>query len=160
MDSQEKFKLSVPLDKKHYYSGLNDSNISDNDVNHIKNVCKTFKISKLGKCHDLYVLSDTSLLADVFENFRNKCLAVDNLDPVYYLSAPAISCSSGLKMTCKTLELLTDENMLLLFENGLRGGICNAINKYAKANNKYMKNHDSNKESTYLMDVDGNNLYG
>ena len=70
MESWEKFKLPVPLDKKHYYNELNDSNINDNDGNHIKNVCKTFKISKLTKYHDLYVLSDTSLLADVFENFR------------------------------------------------------------------------------------------
>ena len=63
-------------------------------------------------------------------------------------------------MTCKTLELLTDENMLFLFEKGIRGGICNAISKYEKANNKYMKNYDNNKESTYLMYVDANNLYG
>ena len=63
-------------------------------------------------------------------------------------------------MTCKTLELLTDEKMLLLFKKGIRGGICNAISKYEKANNKYMKNYDNNKESTYLMYVDANNLYG
>ena len=160
MDSWEKFKLSVPLDKKHYYSELNDSNINDGDIEHIKNICSTFKISKLGKYHDLYVISDTSLLADVFENFRNKCLAVDNLDPVYYASAPALSWQSGLKMTGKTLELLSDQNTLSLLENGIRGGICNAISKYAKANNKYMKNNDSNKESTYLKYVDVNNLYG
>ena len=129
----------------------NDFNINDNDVNHIKNVCKTFKINKLGKYHDLYLASDTSLLADVFENFIDKCLAVDNLDPVYYLSAPALSWQSGLKMTGKTLELLSDENMLLMFEKGIRGG---AISKFAEANNKYMKNYDSNKESTYLMYVD------
>ena len=66
------------------------------------------------------------LLADVFENFRNKCLTVDNLDPAYYLSAPGLSWESGLKMTGKTLELLTNENMLLLFEKG----ICEAVTKY------------------------------
>ena len=106
------------------------------------------------------MISDTSLLADVFENFRDKCLAVDNLDHVYYLSAPALSWQSGLKMTGKTLELLTDENMILLFEKGIRGGICNATSKYAEANNKYMKNYDNNKPSTYLIYVDANNLYG
>ena len=151
MESWEKFKSPVPLEKKHYYSELNDFNINDNDVNHTKNVCKTFKINKLGKYHDLYLASDTSLLADVFENFIDKCLAVDNLDPVYYLSAPALSWQSGLKMTGKTLELLSDENMLLMFEKGIRGG---AISKFAEANNKYMKNYDSNKESIYLMYVD------
>ena len=159
MESWEKFKSPVPLEKKHYYSELNDFNINDNDVNHTKNVCKTFKINKLGKYHDLYLASDTSLLADVVENVRDKCLAVDNLDPVYHLSAPALSWQSGLKMTGQTLELLSDENMLLLFKKSIRGGICNAICKYAKSN-KYMKNYDSSKKSTYLMYVDANNLYG
>ena len=63
-------------------------------------------------------------------------------------------------MTGKTLELLSDENMLLLFGKGICGGICNAISKHAKTNNKYMKSYDSNKESTYFMYVDGNKLYG
>ena len=50
--------------------------------------------------------------------------------------------------------------MLLLFEKGICGGMCNSIHKYAKPNNKYMKNYDSNKPSSYLMYVDANNLYG
>ena len=61
---------------------------------------------------------------------------------------------------CVTLELLTDENMLLLFEKGIRGGICEAVTKYKEANNKYMKNYDTTKPSSYLMYVDANNLYG
>ena len=107
MDSWDKFDLLVPLDKKHYYSELNDSNISDEDINHVKNVCNTLKITNLGQYHDLYVQSDTALLADVFENFRDKCLDIDKLDPAYYLSAPGLSWHSGLKMTGQTLELLT-----------------------------------------------------
>ena len=87
-DSWDKFDLPIPLDKKHYYSELNDSNISDEDINHVKNVCNTLKIANLGQYHDLYVQSDTPLLADVFENFRDKCLDIDKLDPAYYLSAP------------------------------------------------------------------------
>ena len=146
--------------KKHYYSELNDSNISDEDINHVKNVCNTLKITNLGQYHDLYVQSDTALLADVFENFRDKCLDIDKLDPAYFLSAPGLSWQSGLKMTGQTLELLTDENMLLLFEKGIRGGICEAVTKYKKANNKCMKNYDPSKPSSYLMCLDVNNLYG
>ena len=63
-------------------------------------------------------------------------------------------------MTGQTLELLTDENMLLSYEKDIRGGICEAITKYKKANNKYMKNYDKTKPSSYLMYVDANNLYG
>ena len=64
-----------------------------------------------------------------------------------------------LKKTKVELELLTDTNMLLMVENGIRGGICQATHKYAKANNKYMKNYDKNIESSYLEFLDANNLY-
>ena len=97
---------------------------------------------------------------NVFENFRNKWLDIDKLDPAYFLSAPGLSWQCGLKMTGKTLELLTDENMLLVFEKGIRGGICEAITRYKKANIKYMKNYDKTKTSSYLMYVDANNLFG
>ena len=104
--------------------------------------------------------SDTALIADVFEDFRGKCLNINKLDLAYYLSIPGLSWHSCLKMTAIKLELLTDHNMILLFEKGMRGGMCNAVHNYAKANNKYMKNYDSTKESTYLMYLDANNLYG
>ena len=63
-------------------------------------------------------------------------------------------------MTGQTLELLTDENILLLFEKGIRGGICEAVTKYKKVNNKHLKNYDSDKPSSYLMYVDANNFCG
>ena len=110
--------------------------------------------------HDLYVQSDTTLHADVLENFGDKCINVDKLDPAYYLSAPSLSWHSGLKMTGQALELLTDKNMLLLLEKGIRGSICEAATKYKKANNKYMKNYDTTKPSSYLMYIDANNVYG
>ena len=59
-----------------------------------------------------------------------------------------------------TLELLTDENMFLLFEKGIRGGMCNVVQKYAVANNKYMKNCDDTKDSYFIVYIDVNNLYG
>ena len=159
MDSWKRFNEPVPLDKKYYYGGLNDENISDSDTDHVKNVCNTFKIKNLSKYHDLYVITDTVLLADVFENFRDKCLNTYKLDLVYYLSVPGFSWQSCLKMTKVKLELLIDNNMLLLFEKVIRGGICNAIHNFAKAD-KYMKSYDSTKASIYIMYLDANNLYG
>ena len=66
-------------------------------------MCNTLKITNLGQCHDLYVQSDNALLTDVFENFRDKCLDIDKLDPAYFLSAPGLSWQSGLKMTKQKL---------------------------------------------------------
>ena len=80
MDSWKKFKKLVPVDKKCYYSELNDSNIDDGDLVHIKkNVCNTFGIDNLGDYHYLYVQSDVALLADVFENFTDKCIGNSKL---------------------------------------------------------------------------------
>ena len=101
----------------------------------------------MGDYHDLYVETDTLLLADAFENFRNMCLEIYELDPSYFYSAPGLAWQSCLKKTGVKLELLTDIDMLLMFEKGIRGGMCQATYRYAKADNKYVKNYDENKES-------------
>ena len=96
--------------------------------------------------HDLYVSSDTSLLADVFENFRDKCIEcieTYELDPAHVLSAPGLAWQTCLKNTRVNLELLTDIDMLLMVKKGIRGGICQPIHRYAKANSKYMNNYDN-----------------
>ena len=106
------------------------------------------------------VQTDTLLLADVFENFRDKCIEIYDLDPAHFLTAPALKWQPCLKITGVELELLTDISMLLMAEKGIKGGKCDAIHRYAEANNKYMKNYDENIESSYLMHLDANNLYG
>ena len=94
----------------------------------------------IGEYHNLYVQSDTLLVADVFENFRNKYLEIYGLDPIYFVSAPGLAWQACLKKTEVKLELLTDYDMILMIEKGIRGGICQATHRYVKANNKYMKN--------------------
>ena len=113
-----------------------------------------------GKYHDLNVQSDTLLLADVFENFRNMSLDIYGLDPVYFVPAPGLAWQACLKKTEVKLELLTDYDMLLMFEKWIKGGIFQATHRHAKANNKYMKNYDKNIESSYIEYLDANNLYG
>ena len=144
----------------YHYSELNKEGITKEDFKHVKNVCDTFKIKDLGEYHDLYVQPDTALLADVFENFRDKCIEIYKLDPAHFLSAPGQAWQACLKKTEVELELLTDNDMLIMFEEGTRGGMCQATYRYAKANNKYMKNYDKNKKSSYLQYLDANNLYG
>ena len=118
------------------------------------------EIKNRGEYHDLYVQSDTLLLSDVFENFRNKCLEIYELDPIYFVSAPGLAWQACLKKTEVKLESITDYDMLLMIEKGIRGGICQATHSYAKANNKYMKNCNKNIESSYIDYSDANNLYG
>ena len=102
---------------------------------HAHEVWNTFKIKNLGDYHDLYVQSDTLLLADIFENFRDKCIEIYELDPVHFLSAPGLAWQACLKKTQVELELLTDNDMLLMFEEENRGGMCRATYRYAKTNN-------------------------
>ena len=100
------------------------------------------------------------MLADVFENFRNMCFERYELDRAKVLSAPVLTWQIPLKKTKVKLDLLTDIDMLLMVEKGMRGGICHSIYRYAKANNEYMKDYDKNKESSYIQYWDVNDLYG
>ena len=160
MDSWERFNDTSLLSKEDFYSNINMENIDDIDYRHGNNVFKRFELENLGQYLDLYVQSDTLLLADTFENFRDMCIKVDELDPAHFLSLPGLAWQAGLKKTNIELELLIDYDMLLMVEEGIRGGICHSIHRYAKANNKYMKNYNNNEESSYIQYLDANNLYG
>ena len=87
------------------------------------------------------------------------CIKVYELDPAHFLSAPGLAWESCLKKTGVELELLTDPDMLLMVEKGIKGGICHAIYRYAKANDKYIKKYDKNKKSSFLEYLDANSLY-
>ena len=91
MDYWERFDETSLPDKESFYSSLNMENIDDIDYRHGHNVFKKFKLKNLGEYHDLYVQSDTLLLADVFENFRNMCIKVYELDPAHFLSLPGLA---------------------------------------------------------------------
>ena len=91
MDSWERFNETSLPDKKAFYSELNLEDITDKDYAHAQKVFEEFKLKNLGDYHDLYVQSDTLLLADVFENFRNKCIEIYELDPAHFLSAPGLA---------------------------------------------------------------------
>ena len=108
----------------------------------------------------MYVQSDTLLLADVFENFRNMFIKVYELDLAHFLSAPGFAWQAYLKKTEVKLELSTDGDMLLMVEKGIRGRICHVIHRYAIANNKYMKDYNKDEEESFLQYDDANNLCG
>ena len=160
MNFWEKFDETSLPDKTDFYNKLNSEDISDYDYEHAKNVWDVFEIKNMGEYHDLYVQTDTLLLADVFENFRNKCIKTYELDPLHFVSSPSLAWQACLKKTGVELELPTDINMVLMIEEGIRGGICQVSQQYSKANNKYMKDFDKNKKSTYIQYFNANNLYG
>ena len=97
MDNWERFNETSLPNKESFYSNLNMENIDDIDCRHGNNVFKIFKLKNLGEYHDLYVQSDTLLLADVFENFRNMCFKVYELDPAHFLSLPGLAWQACLK---------------------------------------------------------------
>ena len=156
LDSWERFDETSLPDKEAFYSSLNMEDITDVDHRHRKRVFKSLNSKNLGDYHDLYVQSDALLLVNVFENFRNMCIKVYELDPGHFLSAPGLAWQACLKKTKVKLELLTDVDMLLMVEKGIRS----AINRYAKANNMYMKDYDKNEDSSFLKYLDANNLNG
>ena len=99
--------------------------------------CKDVEIKMFGEYQDLYVQNNTLLLANVFENFRNMCLKLYELDPTKFLSAPGLAWQTALKKTKIKLYLLTDIAMFLML----------------------MKDYDKNKESSYIQDWDVNIIY-
>ena len=99
MDSWEKFDENTLPPKEAFYSNLNLEDISDEDYAHAQKVWDVFEINNLGEYHDLYVQSDTLLLADVFENFRNMCLEIYELDLIYFVSEPGLARQACLNKT-------------------------------------------------------------
>ena len=98
MDNWEEFDETLP-DKESFCSNLNMEDITDTDYRHANKVFKEFKIKNLGEYHNLYVQSDTLLLADVFENFRETCIKVYELDPAHFLTVSGLAWQACFKKT-------------------------------------------------------------
>ena len=158
----ERFDEEKLPNKSDFYNNLNMEEISEIDYRHAEKVFTRFNVKNLEEYHYLYVQSDTLLLADISENFRYMVINVYKLDPAYFLSLPGLAWQDCLKKSKIELELISDIDMLLMIEKEIRGGICHSMYIHAKANNKYMKTYDKNKESSFLIYIyiDYNNLYG
>ena len=147
--------------KEAFYSKLSGEGISDDDYKHAHAVWDEFGMKTFKDYHNLYNKSDVLLLADVFENFRDVCMKNYQLDPAWYYTAPGLAWDAALKKTGVELELLSDPDMLLMFEKGIRGGISMISNRHGKANNSYMDDEYDDKRATkYITYLDANNLYG
>ena len=123
MDDCKKFNETSLPEKEDFYSHLNMEDITDADYTHAKRFCKDFEIQNLGEYHELYVQSDTLLLADVFENFRSMCLEIYELNPAHFLFAPGLAWQAALKKRKVKLDFLTDIDILFMIEKSIRAGM-------------------------------------
>ena len=139
---------------------MEPSEISEADYEHAQDVFGVFECKNLGEYTGLYCKSDVLLLADVWEAFVDVCLEKYELDPSHYITAPSLFNDAMLKMTGVELELLTDIDMYLFYEKGVRGSISTVMGRYAKANNPYMNDYDPKVPTSYIQYLDANNLYG
>ena len=156
----ERLKETQLPPREAFYSRLNDEGIGDEDYALAQKVWKTFEIKNLEDYHNLYNQVDVLILTDVFENFRGICIKNYNLDPAHYYTAPGLAWDAALKVTEVELELLSDMDMLLMVEKGIRGGVSMISNRYGKSN-KYMGDKFVASElSKYIVYLDANNLYG
>jgi hypothetical protein len=173
--------------KDKFYSTLKQEGITDEEYQHAQEVWNTFNCKTLKDYHNLYLKTDVLILADAFEQFRDFFLHYHNIDPCYCFSAPGLTWQCGLRYTDIQLELLTDYDMLLMFEKGIRGGFSGVLGpRHVKAFNKYTPNYRGNgnrilddhemKEcmerlkrgenlndfltEKFLLYLDANNLYG
>ena len=186
MNSSKKFKDKKLPEVEQFYSKLKRETITKEEHKHAQRVWEHYNCKTLLDYHNLYLKSDVLILADAFEKFRKFFLKHHEIDPCYCYSAPGLTWQCGLKYTGIELELLTDVDMLQMFEKGIRGGFSGVLGpRHVKAFNKYTSNYDKDYriidehekeeclkrlkegknindffESNYLLYLDANNLYG
>src|SRR6218665_2956122 len=162
MDTVDRMAETCLPPKDSFYSSLNEEHITDADYAHAQKVWETFQIKTMGQYHEMCMLVDVVLLADVFQAFRNMSLSYYRLDPLHYFSSPGLSWDACLKTTGVQLEQITEPDQYIFSEKGLRGGVSLICHRYAQANNPYLppECYNRDEENSFIMYLDCNNLYG
>ena len=158
MGSFKKLSADKQLDRCEFFNSLKDGCISEKDYLHAIDVWIVFKMNAMGDYHDLYLKTDVSLLADVFEKFINMCLEYYGLDPCHYLSSLGLSWDAILKMT-EISDLFQTLTCIYLLKKELQEVFLTLLKNFSKVKNKYTRSYDSSKPSKYIMYLDANNLY-
>lgn len=144
-----------------FYNSLNKTLISESDHKKAKNVFNLTGCKSMLDYVRLYLTVDVILLAEVFQAFRRLSHRVYKLDPCHYVSTPQLAFDAALFKSKVELELMTDIDMILFIQSGIRGGISMISNRHSEANNPLMKEkYDKTKEDKYILYHDINNLYG
>ena len=160
MNNFERFKEKKLPARKCFYTSTKDRKVGDDGRKSDSYISRTdyltceknwdkFDIKDMGDYHNHYLKKDVLLLADVFEKFIDTCLKFYGLDLCHYFSSPGLSWDAMLKMTGIEMEKISNVDMYLFIEKGLRGGVSYISKRYLKANNKYMNDYDSKKSSKF-----------
>jgi len=160
MTSRDIFKQTCLPSMSEFYSKLKMEGITEDEYKRAQEMWDTYKCKNMQDFHDVYVKLDIILLADCIENFRHVGIQEYGIDPAYCWTLAGYTWQCCLKMTNLELQLITNPNVFLMFENAIRGGASTVSNRYSKANNKYMSDYDSTQLSSYIMSWDVVNLYG
>lgn len=160
IDSNTRFNETKLPPKHRFFNKLNDEHITDEQYIHAQNVWDQLHCKTLLDYHLFYLKLDTSLLCDIFEQFRKMSREYYGLDPTHFYSSPGLAWSAMLKKTNARIELISDINQLLMVEKGVRGGMAVLNKRYACANNPYLEDYDFTQPNSYLLYIDFNNLYG
>ena len=161
LNSFERFNDNQLPQRVNFFSTLRGEECSQEDYDYAQRVWTAFGCQTFEDYLKLYLASDVCQLADVFQNFRNMCHQYYDLDPAYFVSAPQFAWNSMFKMLDLKLELISDPEMYRMIQPNIRGGICHASGRYARANNKYMGSlYRPNEPESFIMYIDATNLYG
>ena len=143
-------------DHKYFYSKLALQNVSEEDYNHAQTVWKEFNCSNMLDYTRIYVISDTVLLAEVIQTFRRKIHNEFKLDPVHFVSLPALAKDIMLKTSRCSLDMIHESNMCYFFKSGIRGGLSYVNTRKACIDELEKKTG----EKYTILYLDANNLYG
>ena len=153
--------------REFFFSNLTEEGVSEEDYSHAKTLWEKFGMTTFKEYHDLYLMTDVLLLADVVQQFRGLAKSKYDLDPLHYYTAPGFSWDSMSKLTTtcgqgttRHLDLLLDSDQGLFIKKGIRGGISMISNRFAVANNPEVPDYDASEPTNWLQYLDANNLYG
>ena len=138
LDSLARLDEIAQPPREAFLNELGGVECSQVDYAHAQHVWENFHCQNLKEYMAIYLLSDICLLADVFQAFRNNLLDDKQLKPAYFISSPQLAWNALLKHIDWPIPLITDPEMYLMIQPNIRGGICHASFRYARANNKLM----------------------
>ena len=159
MTDETKLRETTLPPKSAFYNQLRDEDVSDKQYERAQTIWTQLSMKTLRDWHDFYMTLDVLLLADVFQNFRHVMLRSHGLDCLHFPSLPSMTLQLALKITGVELELISDLNIYVMLEAGIRGGLSYVAQRHAKANFPEMPDYRPDLPTSHVLYLDCNSLY-